>query len=237
MSSESLKTLEQDLAELKKLLEQAGRKRSQDLLNGEILKVTTAINDEKAKLEKKLADEEESKTSDTKPLGEKNLNFITITKYSWDQESDRIKIYLSLEGIGKVEKDHLHFNATDKSVDLQIFGYKNQNHRFGVRQLEEKIDPSKSKMTQKENTVIINLKKEKNKTWDNLEFKENKLKSKKPDMGDMGMGSGGGDPSSSLMDMMKNLYETGDDNMKKTIAEAWTKSRDDKNPGGGLGGF
>ena len=44
MSSELLKTLEQDLVELKKLLEQAGRKRSQDLINAEILKVTSEIN-------------------------------------------------------------------------------------------------------------------------------------------------------------------------------------------------
>lgn len=29
------------------------------------------------------------------------------------------------------------------------------------------------------------------------------------------------DPSASLMDMMKNLYQSGDDEMKKTIAEAW----------------
>ena len=29
------------------------------------------------------------------------------------------------------------------------------------------------------------------------------------------------DPSASLMDMMKNLYQSGDADMKKTIAEAW----------------
>ena len=30
-----------------------------------------------------------------------------------------------------------------------------------------------------------------------------------------------GDPNASLMNMMKDLYETGDDNMKRTIAESW----------------
>lgn len=29
------------------------------------------------------------------------------------------------------------------------------------------------------------------------------------------------DPSASLMNMMKKLYEEGDDDMKKTIAQAW----------------
>lgn len=32
------------------------------------------------------------------------------------------------------------------------------------------------------------------------------------------------------MNMMKKMYEEGDDNMKRTIAEAWSKSQD-KKPG------
>ncbi len=40
----------------------------------------------------------------------------------------------------------------------------------------------------------------------------------------------GADPSAGLMSMMKQMYEDGDDEMKRTIAKAWTESRD-KNPG------
>lgn len=40
-------------------------------------------------------------------------------------------------------------------------------------------------------------------------------------------------PGDSIMNMMKKMYEEGDDNMKKTIAEAWTKAQDKK---GGMGG-
>ena len=32
------------------------------------------------------------------------------------------------------------------------------------------------------------------------------------------------DPSSSLMGMMKEMYENGDDQTKKMIAESWTKA-------------
>lgn len=43
------------------------------------------------------------------------------------------------------------------------------------------------------------------------------------------------------MKMMKKMYDEGDDNMKRTIAEAWTKSREGKGPDmgdmGGLGGM
>jgi len=42
------------------------------------------------------------------------------------------------------------------------------------------------------------------------------------------------DPTQSLMTMMKQMYEEGDDDMKRTIAKAWTESNS-KRPGGDLG--
>lgn len=36
------------------------------------------------------------------------------------------------------------------------------------------------------------------------------------------------DPNGSLMEMMKEMYLNGDEEMKKTIAESWSKSRDKK---------
>jgi len=32
------------------------------------------------------------------------------------------------------------------------------------------------------------------------------------------------------MELMKNMYEEGDDEMKRTIAKAWTESREKKRP-------
>lgn len=36
------------------------------------------------------------------------------------------------------------------------------------------------------------------------------------------------DPSANLMSMMKQMYEEGDDEMKRTIAKAWTESQSKK---------
>ena len=36
------------------------------------------------------------------------------------------------------------------------------------------------------------------------------------------------DPSASLMNMMKKMYEDGDDDMKRTIAKAWTEGQQNK---------
>ena len=37
-----------------------------------------------------------------------------------------------------------------------------------------------------------------------------------------------GEPGDSLMKMMQDMYQNGDDDMKRTIAEAWTKSREER---------
>ncbi len=34
------------------------------------------------------------------------------------------------------------------------------------------------------------------------------------------------DPNAGLMKMMQNMYDDGDDDMKRTIAKAWTENRD-----------
>ena len=44
------------------------------------------------------------------------------------------------------------------------------------------------------------------------------------------------------MDMMKKMYQEGDDEMKRTIAKAWTEGQDKKGMGGmggmpGMGGM
>ena len=36
------------------------------------------------------------------------------------------------------------------------------------------------------------------------------------------------DPNQSLMEMMRDMYQNGDPEMKRMIAEAWTKSRDEQ---------
>jgi len=39
------------------------------------------------------------------------------------------------------------------------------------------------------------------------------------------------DPSASMMNLMKNMYESGDDEMKRTIAKAWSESQNKKAAG------
>ena len=45
------------------------------------------------------------------------------------------------------------------------------------------------------------------------------------------------DPTAGIMDMMKDMYDSGDDQMKKTIGEAMLKSQQERAMGGMGGGF
>lgn len=76
------------------------------------------------------------------------------------------------------------------------------------------------------NNVTIKLEKaKKGSHWAQLIKKEDKFKAE-----DLPKDAAK-DPSAGLMDMMKKMYEDGDENMKRTIAEAWTKSKDGKSTG------
>lgn len=72
-------------------------------------------------------------------------------------------------------------------------------------------------------SVVIFLAKVKQGTkWSHLTSNEVKPK---PDFSADDLDSNG-DPSSGLMNMFKKMYEDGDDEMKRTIAKAWTESRE-----------
>lgn len=91
---------------------------------------------------------------------------------------------------------------------------------FSIKKTFGEIIPSQCHYLVKTNLLSITLTKGSSGTWTQLNFKEDKFKAdKKEDLSD---------PNASIMNMMKKMYEDGDETMKKTIAEAWTKSKDNK---------
>lgn len=88
------------------------------------------------------------------------------------------------------------------------------------------IDPAKCKIKVKSSGITIEMKKGNTKYWDDIKEKKGLLSSKKKEEEEKDK-----DPSASLMEMMKELYETGDEQMKKTIAESWQKAQQDKSKG------
>ncbi|MBA0635223.1 hypothetical protein Godav_024890, partial [Gossypium davidsonii] len=141
------------------------------------------------------------------------LNYVSVSSFSWDQDMDKVKIYVFLEG---VEQEKIQTDFKPLSFDVKFHDVKGKNYRCAVPKLNKEIVPEKCKVVVKPTRVIISLFKASKGDWPDLYSKEDKLK---PNLDKEQ------DPMAGIMDLMKNMYEEGDDEMKRTIAKAWTDAR------------
>lgn len=178
------------------------------------------------RLRAKIEELKKSLDGSAKPV----IRYKTISNYSWDQDQEVIKIYLNIADFKDVKKElvKIELSADCQAVTVLVDNgghsgklvLKNLSHPLSTVQ-----DPaSQVKITK--NFVIVVLKKAENKKWLSLQ--------KTSDAGGLGKSLAGDaaedeDPSKSMMKLMKNLYETGDDEMKRTIAKAWTQ-QEEKSP-------
>ncbi|MBA0695512.1 hypothetical protein Goari_002136, partial [Gossypium aridum] len=144
------------------------------------------------------------------------VSYVTLASFSWDQDNDKVKIYVSLEG---VEQEKIQTEFKPMSFDIKFHDVQGKNYRCAVPKLNKEIEPEKCKVMVKPTRVIITLFKASKGNWTDLQFKEDKLK---PNLDKEG------DPMAGIMDLMKNMYEEGDEEMKRTIAKAWTDARSGK---------
>jgi len=144
-----------------------------------------------------------------------------LKKFAWDQEGDFVEVYVDLENVGSVPQTQIQVSFAQNSVVATVHGLRGQNFRLTLQPLCHPIDPAASFHRIRTNRLYFKLKKAASTPWSSLFQKEDRfagaLKKENYDYSDPGKG---------LMDLMKNLYESGDDEMKKTIAKAWTESRE-----------
>ncbi|KAJ9153181.1 hypothetical protein P3X46_026648 [Hevea brasiliensis] len=144
------------------------------------------------------------------------LNYVTLGSFSWDQDDDKVKIYVSLEG---VEQEKIETDFKPMSFDVKFHNVQGKNYRCAIPKLNNKIVPEQCKVLVKPTRVIITLFKASKGNWLDLHFKEDKLK---PNLDKEQ------DPMAGIMDIMKNMYEEGDDETKRNIAKAWSDARSGK---------
>lgn len=205
--------LKLDLEELRHLHTIAKRPRIVSLLSSEIRNLE--------KLSKDVVSAATSQaptpiSTSAKVVCDPALNYVTLGSFSWDQDNDKLKIYVFLEGVDE-EKIEAEFKSI--SVDVKFHNVQGKNYRCAIPKLNKEIVPKKCKVVVKPTKVIITLIKASKGNWLDLHFKEDKLK---PNLDKER------DPMAGIMDLMKNMYEEGDDEMKKTIAKAWTDARSGK---------
>jgi calcyclin binding protein len=227
------KELRADLEELRRLEGQANRANVKNVIRQEIARLEDSLRiiEEKVK-----AHQHHQETNSESEKGGLTMESPTeklydeVKSYSFDQTDEFVKVYIILDGV-KASGAQVTSHFTKRSFDVKITGYKGKDLRLQIPHLHASIDESKSKVITNNNNVTIKLAKAKGGSkWSDLKFKEGAIKED-----DIGKEK---DPNASMMDMMKKMYEEGDDNTKRSIAEAWTKSREGKNPeAGGMGGM
>ncbi len=161
----------------------------------------------------------------TKPIITSSTNkYQTFPTHYFDcgeYNSPLVTVYVPLTDIGSHDKSKISCDFTSSSFDLIVSDFSDgKSYRLLNDNLEKDIDVSKSKYIVKANKIIIKLGKVKGEYsydhWTELTAKKKKLQDSKGKKDD---------PTAGIMDLMKDMYDSGDDNMKKMIGETMYKQR------------
>lgn len=160
--------------------------------------------------------------------------YAPIDKFSFDAggyNSSHITLYIPLPSVGSIPRENITCNFTTSSFDLIVKDLAGKSYRLFKDNLEKDIDPDNSKFLVKADKIVLKLGKVKSEYgsydfWTELTAKKKKTGKKE-------------DPAASIMDLMKDMYESGDDKMKKMIGETMMKQRRGElnDPMKGVGGL
>ncbi|XP_032666616.1 calcyclin-binding protein [Odontomachus brunneus] len=212
-----------DIEEFNNLLEKACRQRVKDVLTLEIRKLQTEL----ARLLEENKDTSVKSTTALSNSAQKRYE-VKLNNYGWDQTNTTVKIYITLKDVHQLPKESIICNFTDKSLDLRVLALDNRDYHLPINNLCAEINTTKSNVRVKTDMIVVSLVKQVAKDWSHVTWVEKRIKeAKAPSVPEM---SEDNDPGASLMSLMKKMYQDGDDDMKKTIAKAWTESQQ-KNAG------
>ena len=158
---------------------------------------------------------------------ETRVSYSTIASFGWDQDEygkdpQNVYVYVmsGVDGIGQL-KERVSCDFTKHSFDLKILDFNGKNHRLVKDNLDKDIIPSESRVIVKKNSIKISMRKAKGQygydSW--LDITSKKTRNEEAAQAADPYGGNG------IMDMMKQMYDDGDDTLKKTIGEAMMKSR------------
>ena len=239
--SPAIEMYQKDIEELEKLIGIATRPNIKRQLIEYKNNLSNLMNEEKKKIDAEHKKKEEEKksekiesTTENKATeidaSKLNASFTTVSKYAFDTSNNKfIKLYLTngFDGIKSFNSSNIKSKFTKNSFDVCILGWKDRNYRFSCFNLSKEINPKDSYVKQTNSGLIVYLAKANTSDfWDSLEKKKGLFGNK--DEEGMPALDKNKDPNQSLMEMMRDMYQNGDPEMKRMIAEAWTKSRDEQ---------
>jgi len=151
--------------------------------------------------------------------------FTQLSKFSWEQGeygTSWVTVRAEIPGVGAC-KAGVDVCFTSESFDLRA-SVGGKTFRLLREPLAKDIDVQQCKFIVKEHRVVIRLKKVKGEysydEWSELLAKTSRADEKKKD------------PAAGIQDMMKEMYDNGDESTRKAIGEAMLKSRQEQASGG-----
>lgn len=232
-----LTELQNDKDELNKLLSQAERPSVRAFLNTELkrlqLELTSLLTTPATVTQDAGTPASMAAAATARPTSVVKPHATVYTKkidnYAWDQSEKFVKIYVTLKGVHNLAKENVVCTFTPSSFSLLVKELDGKNLELTIPHLCEKITADGSSIKVKTDNVLIMLKKEQSKSWAQL-TQQDKKKDDMPKLDDKK------DPSDGIMDLMRKMYDDGDDEMKRTISKAWYEAQSKKG-GGATGDF
>ena len=240
MDSSHLETIQKDIEEIENFISNSKRPNITRILKEQKILLDSSLKSEKNKQEEMDKSKENNNIKDNKNKAEKsNVNYTTINKYSFENSDKYSKVYFTeFTNLKSHDQSKITTEFRSNGFTVCIHDFNGKNFRFNVNNLNKQILPEESYFKSTSSGLIVYLKKEKNEFWDTLEKKKGMLGE---DSEKSSKGFDKEDPSLGLMNMMKEMYQNGDDNTKRMIAESWSKAQSGKGmdmPGmGGMPGM
>jgi calcyclin binding protein len=202
----------EDLRELKKILSHGTTPYVEKILKNEIKKV-----EEKISQQSQPEPASEQKSKESLPA----IKFQPIESYAFSNEENEAKIII--RNIENLTESKIVFDPQPHSFAIAVMRNDLPNLKLTVEPLFKKIIPKESKYIARNKTLTVILKKSKKQTWTKL--KKSSL-DKKKDENEKKLEKE--DPNASLMNLMKKMYDEGDDEMKRTISKAMWEAQNKK---------
>lgn len=232
MSQQAIDNLTLDLDELKQLAASAKRNRVQQMLSIDIRKLETDLLHQKELLVAKEKEQSSSGEASSKPPaplpGDVKRYRIELKEYAWDQSDKFIKIFVTVNEVQQVPEESVNVEFTSNSFNLLVSNLNNKDYVFTVNHLLHEIDPAKSYRKVKSDMVAIYLAKVQPTKWTHMTLTAKRLQDMKDERMSKSTKDTEADPSSGLMKIMQQLYDSGDPETKRMINKAWHESQNKK---------
>ncbi|KAI5948389.1 Calcyclin-binding protein [Manis javanica] len=205
----AVKELQKDLEEVKVLLEKDTRKRIHDALTAEKPKIETEIKNKMQQKSQRKAEplDNEKPAAVVAPI---TIGYtVKISNYGWDQSEKFVKICITLTGVHQVPAENVQVHFTERSFDLLVKNLNQKSYSMIVNNLLKPISVEGSSKKSRQIQFLSYVERKWKTQWDYLTQVEKECKEKEKPSYNTEI-----DPSEGLMNVLKKIYEKGDDDKK-----------------------